>query len=441
MTLATQLVLMQPHLAMRKPALVRSRNWNHPAVCARCGNFSLRTGRLYLPGKSLPGLPRKKAPKSRLCENCIPTSEVILKHRPANRMTPTLAVQMLGFGCPLAYQLRKEHPCQPSSPGNAFGTVYHLARQLSEQKSLSEVGFFRTRWGLSNILGKFTDEKFFRHRIGTQNDWEIPTMRYYLEQVIRFLWHHHQMVSVKAYGEALARSGTKLVWWDAEMRLPVIDLNWLLSGTGLTMTEGEKWGLNGAVDLVILTEHDGQYSVRIIDHKVTGIDIHSELDHQDCQLQLALYASWAMQAFSGLGIKAENVSLWVHRLTLNPMRLEKIPIPFDSRLWKETLVSLKLAIATYQKYQREGFPARPSEWQCPGCDFAFANHLCPKSVAQPGMWNLGVPYVPVGSQRIKTPKVNTGLGQCPFCHAPMKMGRRMTVCSNPAFDDCPREDR
>lgn len=430
----------QLHLPVRKPALVRSRDWNHPAICARCGRFSLRTGRLYLPGKSLPGLPRKKAPKMRLCEECMPTNEVTLRHRPEYRLTPTLAVQLLGLGCPRAYQLRREHPEQPSSPGNAFGTAYHLGRQLCEQKSFSDVGFYRTRWGLASILNKFTDAGFFRHGIATQNDWEIPAMHYYLDQVLRFLWHHHQLVSVKAYGEALSMNGTELVWWDTELRLPIINFNWLFAGSGLLMPEGEKWGLNGAIDLIILTRREGRYSVRIIDHKIAGIDVHEELEHRDCQTQLTLYACFALQAFAELGVTVDDISLWVHKLTLNPMRLEKIPTPFNWDVLVKTLGNLRSAVGTYREYQTNEFPARPAEWQCQGCDFGFTE-ACPDSLAKQGRWNLGVPYVPVVTQRIRTTEVNTGLGKCPFCNAPMRMGKRMAVCSNPVFDDCPREDR
>lgn len=442
LTLATPFQpLTQMTLPMRRPALGRSRDWQHPGICAGCGKFSLQTGRVFPAGVSATGARRLRVPKTRLCRACLPEYDIGPKWSPQQRMTPTLAVQMLGFGCPRAYQLRVEHPGQPSSPGNAFGTAYHLGRQLCEQKSLNNVGFFRTRWGLSNILAKFTDVKFFRHGVATQNDWEIPAMRHYLDQVFRVLWQRNQLVSVNSFGEALARNGTELIWWDAEMRLPVINFNWLLSGSGLVMPEGEKWRLNGAIDLIILTKKGGRYSVRIIDHKIAGVDIHEELDHRDCQTQLSLYACFAMQAFSGLGVGPEDISLWVHRLTLNPMRLEKVAIPFNREVWLATLGHLKNAVETYQDYQRTGFPARPSEWLCQGCDFALTRHLCPESLAIPGTWNLGVPYVPVPPRQPSSAKPHTGPGKCPFCRAPMKTGKWRPVCSNPVYDDCPREDR
>lgn len=382
----------------------------------------------------------------------MPTTEVPLRSRPANRMTPTLAIQMLGLGCPKAYHLRHEHPEQPSSAGNAFGTLYHLGRQLCESKSQSEVGFLRSQWGLRSILGKFTDASFFRHGIATRDTWEMAAMEHYLDQVFRFLWFHHKLVSVKSYGEALARHGTNLVWWDTELRLPVLDLNWLTNGTGVAITEGEKWALKGAIDLIILTEHDGRYFVRVIDHKLDGIDVHEELNGRDCRLQLNLYACWAMQAFRDLGITPEDISLWIHKLTLNPMGLQVINLPFNRQIYLETLDGLGRAIETYQGFRRSGFPAQPTEYLCQGCDFGFSP-LCPESMAKPNAWNVGVPYVPLAESLNRKPGNpardaevrKTGVEEtprCEACGAPKKKGCRLPwVCSQPMYDDCPREDR
>ncbi len=359
-------------------------------------------------------------------------------------MTPTLAIQMLGLGCPQAYQLRHENPGIPSSPGNAFGTAYHWGRQLCESRSLSEVGFLRTRWGLNSILAKLTDASFFRHGVTSRNSWEMGAMEHYLDQIFRFLWFHHKLVSVKAYGEALARTGKNLVWWDAEMRLPVLDINWLTEGTDVVIVEGEKWALKGAIDLIILTEHEGKYSVRIIDHKLKGVDVHEELNGRDCRLQLNLYACWAMRAFRDLGVTSDDVSLWVHELTLNPMGLQVINLPFNRQIYLETLGDLGRAIETYRGFQRSGFPAKPAEHLCQGCDFAFSSH-CHESMARPDKWNLGFPYVALNQEATWTPREKKrkteDLGKCPFCGAPMKKGKRLpAVCSNPMSSDCARED-
>lgn len=442
----TTLAVRQLHLPMRKPALVRSRNWQHPFICNSCSRFSDQTGRLFLPGVTPAGVSRKKAPKARLCRSCMPTAEVRLRQRPSQRMTPTLAIQMLGLGCPKAYQLRHEHPEMAASVGNAFGTVYHYGRQLCEERSFSEVGYFKTRWGLRNILGKLDDQGFFRHGIDFRSGWEKAAVGHYLDQVFRFLWNRNKLVSLKAYGEALARGGTRLTWWDAELRLPVTDLTWLTEGTGIVIPESEQWGLKGAIDLIILTERDGKYSVKIVDHKIEGVDVHPELQHRDSRLQLGLYACWAMQAFRNLGVEPEDISLWVHELTLNPMALRLVNLPFNRQVHLETMSQLKQAVTVYKQYQREGFPAKPTAYGCQGCDFAFSR-LCQDSMATSGRWNLRVPYVALDEAltrpflpRAKRSGGGKDLGKCPFCHSPLIKGKTGAICSNPQFDDCRREN-
>lgn len=370
--------VIQLALEMRNPARHKSFHWQ-PGVCYQCGQFSFRTARFKIL------TPKVSSP--RYCNTCMPRGDVVVAHNRNNRhrLSATSVVQLIS--CPKSYQLSVEHPEQPTSPENAFGTLYHLGRENGVRRSFKSLATFRyaPRVGLKALLERFNDQRLFRHGINRKNDWEIPTLRYLLEQVLLALWHRGQLTSMKLLSTALAQKGTTTVWWASELRLPPTKL-------------GEDFFLTGTTDLIILRRYEGRYQVKIVDHKIRGVDVHPELQGADCWLQLRLYACWAVLAFAELGVVPEDISLWVYELSLNPIKIEKKTTPFNEEVHGRTLETLQAVLKRLKEYRHTSFPAKPEPWLCQSCDFGLNRKLCPQSQAQRDAWNLGVPFVPLGSR-------------------------------------------
>lgn len=435
---ATQLVLEMCLPTRRAPY-----DWQS-GICQRCGLFSFKTAPSQLSPKRRRGIKQVRVSSPRYCELCMPPIDLGrgMNNR-HQRISATTVVQFL-YGCPRAYQLRIEHPKQPTSLENAFGRLYHLGRQTVAEKSFHSYGAFYVapQVGLRALLQKTEGNTFFRHRISSKRPWEIPSLRYLLSQILVSLWKGSELAPLN---ERFQREGVETPWWEAEMRLPPLSLTTLNGSLEGVAADGEVY-LTGTIDLIILRQKEGRHRLEIVDHKIRGVDLHPELNGEDSWLQLQLYACWAAHAFNPLGVNADDISLWIHELCLNPIRVEKKHYLFSEETRQATLQKLSAAMEKLREFRhpkgttRLGFPSNPRPWLCQVCDFGFTPKLCQDSQATRGAWGFsGLPYAEIKSAKEKQKEASQ---KCPFCRAPMiesRYGR--LVCSQRLYDDCPRDDR
>lgn len=388
----------QMGLPKKAPALIRGRNWQ-PGICDLCGCFSPKVARETLSGPKMPGLKRPKAPTRHLCQGCLGKNERFFNASPKYFISPTAAVQIL-YGCPHAYFLGMAHPKHPTSSGHAFGTAYHLAREQFLHTTHPNFGsFWHAKYhSLDALIAKLTGGKVFAHSVATQNEWELPTLWHLLKQLLLALWQQGELRSVKAVtAELQSKKGIETVWWATEMRLPPgLSLGRLSEGTDISFGDRSGWGLRGMIDIILLRRTpDGQWHVKIIDHKIPGVDIFPELGGQDSALQLQLYGCWALPAFGESEDKPAEVTLETHTVGFNPFGLTKKSIKFGREQQQETLRQLDEAIGHLGPLQHQGFPANPKPGLCQACDFGFNPSLCPDSLAETGHWCLALPYQPL----------------------------------------------